>query len=454
MPVQHHFRRVLIANRGEIAVRINRACRALGIETIQIHSDADRDSLAVRLADHTVCVGPAPSAQSYLKADFILSAAKTMKADAIHPGYGFLSENESFAALCEDEGIVFIGPSSRVIGLMGDKATARRMAEEAGVPTTPGSPGTVTDAEHARQIADLIGYPVMLKASAGGGGRGMRIVEHPDELVSQFQSAAREAKSAFGNDAIYVERYLRKIRHIEIQILSDGDNVLHLGERDCSIQRRNQKLLEESPSPVLDDQVRQQIGDAAVRLCRHVGYVGAGTIECILDQESGDFFFMEMNTRIQVEHPVTEMVTGIDIVKEQIRIARGERLSISQDDIRLSGHAIECRINAEDPDADFMPHPGMITSARFPGGPGVRVDTHVFSGYRIPPYYDSLIAKLIVHGADRAEAIARMRCALSELHLDGIKTTTDFHLQMLQSDAFTQGQVHTRYVEEFLRDQK
>ena len=442
------LRRVLVANRGEIAVRIIRACRELGLESLQVYSEADRDSLAVRLADRAVCIGPARSAQSYLNAEFIVSAALVNGADAIHPGYGFLSENPHFAALCEKEGVRFIGPSSRVISLMGDKAMARRMAEEAGVPTTPGSRGTVADAAQALEVARELGYPVLLKAAAGGGGRGMRVVNAEAELAARFLDASREAKAAFGDGSIYVEKFLTEIRHIEIQVLSDGDKVLHLGERDCSVQRRNQKLLEESPSPVLDAGLRERIGEAAVRLCRHVGYTSAGTIECILDRRSGDFYFMEMNTRVQVEHPVSESVTGIDIVKEQIRIAQGLPLSIEQSDIRWSGHAIECRINAEDPAQGFAPNPGLISELHLPGGPGIRVDTHIYPGYRVPPYYDSLLAKVIAWGATREEAVARMQRAISEMRIGGLKTTLSFHHDLLRNPSFRAGEVHTRFVED------
>ncbi|WP_053570352.1 acetyl-CoA carboxylase biotin carboxylase subunit [Caballeronia cordobensis] len=444
------FRRVLIANRGEIAVRIIRACRDLGIETVQVYSDADRDSLAVRLADRAVCIGPPRSSESYLNARFIVSAALVHGADAIHPGYGFLSENAGFAAMCEQEGVVFIGPSAHVISLMGDKAMARRMAEEAGVPTTPGSRGTVESPAQALEIAHEIGYPVLLKAAAGGGGRGMRVVYDPADLDTHFNDAAREAKAAFGDGSIYVEKFLTRVRHIEIQILSDGETILHLGERDCSAQRRNQKLLEESPSPALNEDLRAQIGDAAVRLCRHVGYRSAGTIECILDEPSGRFYFMEMNTRVQVEHPVTECVTGIDIVKEQIRIAQGEPLRIAQTDVRIHGHAIECRINAEDATQNFAPCPGLVREFHAPGGPGVRVDSHLFAGYRIPPYYDSLVAKLVVWGASRDEAIARMRRALGEMRVEGVTTTIPFHQSLLDDPHFARGEIHTRFVEERL----
>jgi acetyl-CoA carboxylase biotin carboxylase subunit len=446
------FKRVLVANRGEIAVRVHRACRELGLETVQVYSEADRDSLAVRMADRAVCIGPARSAQSYLRAEVVVSAALTQGAGAIHPGYGFLSENAAFARMVREAGLVFIGPSPEVIAMMGDKAMARRMAQEAGVPVTPGSEGTLESPEQAQRLAARIGYPVILKATAGGGGRGMRVVRRAEDLSAQFEQASREAKSAFGDGSVYVEKFLQRIRHVEIQVLSDGDTVLHLGERDCSVQRRNQKLLEESPSPALDATVRERIGEAAVRLCRHVGYTSAGTIECILDPASGEFYFMEMNTRVQVEHPVTELVTGVDIVKEQIRIAQGQRLALSQADIRLQGHAIECRINAEDPQAGFAPCPGLIDAVHMPGGPGVRVDSHIFGGYRVPPYYDSLLAKIITWGVDREEATARMLRALREVRVDGVKTTAAFHERLLQTEAFRRGDLHTRFVEEELME--
>jgi acetyl-CoA carboxylase biotin carboxylase subunit len=446
------IRRVLVANRGEIAVRIQRACRELGIEVVQIYSEADRDSMAVQLADHAVCIGPARSGESYLRAERVVEAAKALRADAIHPGYGFLSENASFARLCEREGVIFIGPPGDVIATMGDKASARAMAVAAGVPVTPGSSGVIASAAAALEIAATLGYPVILKAVAGGGGRGMRVVEREAELASHFDDATREAKAAFGDGAMYVEKYLVDIRHVEIQILSDGDNVLHLGERDCSSQRRNQKLVEESPSPGLSPAMRAAMGEAAVRLCRHVGYRSAGTIECIVDPAADRFYFMEMNTRVQVEHPVTECVTGIDIVKEQIRIAQGERLSLRQQDVRLEGHAIECRINAEDPERNFAPCPGRLSDVRFPGGPGVRVDSHVFSGYTVPPNYDSLIAKLICWGRDRDEALARMRRALAELRIEGVKTTAPFLARLLDCDTFRRGAVHTRFVERFIQE--
>lgn len=446
------IRRVLIANRGEIAVRIQRACRELGIEVVQVYSEADRNTMAVQLADHAVCIGPARSSESYLRADIVIEAAKAFNADAIHPGYGFLSENASFARLCEQQEIIFIGPPSDVIATMGDKASARTMALAAGMPITPGSSGIVKSAEAALAVAETIGYPVILKAVAGGGGRGMRIVEHKASLVGHFDDASREAKAAFGDGSMYLEKYLVNIRHIEIQILSDGENVLHLGERDCSSQRRNQKLVEESPSPGLSEAMRAEMGASAVRLCRHVGYRSAGTIECIVDSFSKHFYFMEMNTRVQVEHPVTEFVTGIDIVKEQIRIAEGKQLSLRQSDIQLRGHAIECRINAEDPENGFAPCPGRLSQLRFPGGPGVRVDSHAYVGYTVPPNYDSLVAKLICWGADREEALARMQRALSELRIEGVKTTVPFLARLLASDTFRQGSVHTRFVEHFIQE--
>ena len=444
------LRRILVANRGEIAVRIIRASRELGLEAIQAYSEADRDSLAVQMADESICIGPPPSTQSYLKGDVLIGAARAAKADAIHPGYGFLSENAAFARACEDANIAFIGPPARAIALMGDKATARQMAAKAGVPITPGSPGTVPDAKTAHEAAVVIGYPVLLKAAAGGGGRGMRVARDIDELPARFAEAAREAQTAFGNSGIYVEKFLERVRHVEIQVLADGQTVLHLGERDCSIQRRNQKLVEESPSPALDDAVRARMGDAAVRVCRQVDYRSVGTIEFILDAASGAFYFMEMNTRVQVEHPVTEVVTGVDIVKAQIRVAQGEPLPITQDNVRLTGHAIECRINAEDPERDFTPSPGRVHGLRLPGGPGIRIDSHLFEGYRIPPYYDSLIAKVIAWGQDRDEAIARMRRALSEMRIEGVHTTLPFHGRLLEDARFCAGDVHTRFVEDEL----
>lgn len=447
------IKRVLIANRGEIAVRVIRACKELGLETVQVYSQADRDTLAVKLADHSVCIGAPKSTASYLNIPFIISAAKMYGADAIHPGYGFLSENAEFARLCAENEIIFVGPSDKVISLMGDKATARKMAMEAGVPCTPGSEGVLDDVSAARRKADELGYPVILKASAGGGGRGMRIVRNEAEFDRQFQEAVREAKACFNDGSVYLERYLTRIRHIEIQVLSDGRQTLHLGERDCSVQRRNQKLLEESPSPVLDPSIRSAMGEAAVRLCNHVGYTNAGTIEFIFDESTRQFYFMEMNTRIQVEHPVSEEITGIDIVKEQLRIADGQPLCIDQSGVTFTGHAIECRINAEDPDRDFSPNPGLVTRYLAPGGPGIRVDSHLYDGYQVPPYYDSLLAKIVTWGATREEAIARMLRALGELKVDGLKTTAPFHERLLAHDAFRNGQIHTTFVEQLLREE-
>ncbi len=448
------IRRLVIANRGEIAVRVQRACRELGIETVQVYSEADRDSLAVQLADYAVCIGPARSSESYLRPELMVHVARTFQADAIHPGYGFLSENAAFADLCEQHEIVFVGPPGRVIALMGDKASARAMAVEAGVPVTPGSSGTVATPAEAAHVAATLGYPVILKAVAGGGGRGMRVVEREEDLATHFEAASREAQAAFGDGTMYVEKYLTQIRHVEIQVLADAHEVLHLGERDCSSQRRNQKLVEESPSPGLSASLRARMGEAAVRLCRHVEYRNAGTIECIVDPASEDFYFMEMNTRVQVEHCVTECMTGVDIVKEQIRIAQGERLSIRQEDLSLRGHAIECRINAEDPDNGFAPCPGELRHVHFPGGPGVRIDSHIYSGYRVPPYYDSLLAKIITWGRDRREAIARMQRALSELRIDGVKTTAPFLTRLLATETFERGEVHTRFVEEFIQERR
>jgi acetyl-CoA carboxylase biotin carboxylase subunit len=442
------FRRVLVANRGEIAVRIIRACKELGLESVQVYSEADRESLAVRLAERALCIGGARAGDSYLNAETIVSAARTQRADAIHPGYGFLSENAEFAALCEREGIAFIGPSADAIAQMGDKATAKRIAREADVPTVPGSDGTVRDAAEAQAIAARIGYPVLLKASAGGGGRGIRVVRNETELANVYADATREAKAAFGDGAMYLEKFLVGIRHVEVQILSDGENILHLGERDCSTQRRNQKLLEESPSPIVDASMRADIGAAAIRLCRRVGYRNAGTVECIVDDASGSFYFMEMNTRVQVEHPVTEMVTGVDIVKEQIRIAEGRPLALRQSDIHLRGHAIECRINAEDPDNSFAPCPGEVRHFHAPGGPGIRIDSHLYGGYRVPPYYDSLLAKLIAWGNDRNEAIARMQRALDEMTIEGVKTTMPFHRKLLRDERFRNADIHTTFVED------
>ena len=441
------IKKLLIANRGEIAVRIIRACQELGIETVQVYSEADSESLPVFMADKSMCIGPARASESYLNVEKILTAAYLFRVDAIHPGYGFLSENADFAERCESEGYIFIGPSPTSIRMMGDKATAIRLAKEAGIPTTPGSNGILQDAKEAASVAEKIGYPVLLKASAGGGGRGMRIVNNAEQVEAAYIEASQEAKSAFGDGALYMEKFLTGIRHIEVQVLGDGKNILHLGERDCSLQRRNQKLVEESPSPVLSEKLRAEIGNAAIQLCKHVHYRSAGTIECMLDPVSQQFYFMEMNTRIQVEHPVTEMVTGIDLVKAQILIAAGEGLSLQQKDIRLTGHAIECRINAESASHDFRPNPGRVNAYFAPGGFGIRMDSHLFSGYVIPPFYDSLLGKVICWGRDRAEAIARMQRALLEMQVEGVETTREFQRKLISSPEFIAGNVHTRFVE-------
>ena len=447
------IKKVLIANRGEIAVRIIRACQELGIQTLQVYSEADTHSLPVLMADEAVCIGPARSKDSYLDINRIISAALVYKADAIHPGYGFLSENAVFAESCERESIIFIGPSPQSIRMMGDKATAIRLAKEAGIPTTPGSDGIVESYQAASSVAEKIGYPVLLKATAGGGGRGMRIVQDKGQLEAAFIEASQEAKLAFGNSSLYLEKYLSNIRHIEVQVLGDGNEVLHLGERDCSLQRRNQKLVEESPSPVLSEKMRSKIGNAALELCRHVKYRSAGTIECILDPATNEFYFMEMNTRIQVEHPVTEMVTGVDLVKEQIRIAMGQGISIRQDQVQMRGHAIECRINAENAENDFRPNPGRVNEYFAPGGFGVRMDTHLYSGYVVPPYYDSLLGKIICWGNNRDEAIERMKRALWELKIDGVETTRLFQRKLISSPEFISGQVHTRFVQDSFLNQ-
>ena len=440
------FRKVLIANRGEIALRVIRACRELGIQTVAVYSEADRESLHVRFADDDVCIGPAPSRLSYLKIPRLIAAAEITGADAIHPGYGFLAENAEFADTCAASNITFIGPTGDQIRQMGDKASARRLAAEAGVPTVPGSPGVMQDPEEALAVAREIGFPVIIKATAGGGGKGMRIASSEDSFVQLFGLAQNEALSAFNNGDVYVEKYLQHPRHVEIQVLGDQHGrVIHLGERDCSVQRRHQKLIEESPSPALTEELRHAMGEAAVRLSAAIGYVGAGTIEFLLDAD-GSFYFMEMNTRIQVEHPVTEMVTGCDIVKEQIRVAAGEPLSI-QEPGGLRGHAIECRVNAEDPSRNFQPCPGLITAYHPPGGPGVRVDTHVYAGYTVPPHYDSLLAKVIVHGRDRAEALARMGQALDSFILEGITTTIPFLARVIRHPDFVAGSVDTRFLE-------
>ncbi|HLL74720.1 MAG TPA: acetyl-CoA carboxylase biotin carboxylase subunit [Pyrinomonadaceae bacterium] len=442
------FRKVLIANRGEIALRIIWACKEMGIRTVSVHSQADRNSLHVRFADESICIGPAPSAQSYLNIPSIISAAELYNVDAIHPGYGFLAESPQFAEICEACNIKFIGPKASVIKMMGDKVEARRAMQEAGVPVLPGSPGPVSSGEEAKRIAAGIGYPVIVKASAGGGGRGMRIVRSDAEIAHAVETASNEALAAFKNGDVYIERYIERPRHIEIQVMADEHgNCVHLGERDCSIQRRHQKLLEEALSPALTPELRDEMGRVAVEACKRVGYSNAGTIEFLLD-EDGRFYFMEMNTRVQVEHPVTEMVTLADIVRNQIRVAEGELLAFAQEDVIFAGHAIECRINAEDPDT-FAPSPGLITACNIPGGPGVRVDTAIYPGYFVPPYYDSMIAKLIVHARTRDLAIMRMRRALEAMVIEGIKTTVPLHQRIMEDGQFQSGNYSTKFMERF-----
>ena len=442
--------KVLIANRGEIALRIVRSCRELGIATVAVFSTIDKKALHVQLADEAVCVGDSLSNKSYLNIPNILAAATSRGVDAIHPGYGFLAENDKFAEMCNDHGIVFIGPSPKAIRSMGDKSTAKETMDRVGVPTVPGSKGLLSSVDEAYKLADEIGYPVIIKATAGGGGRGMRLVENKGNLEKMFKAAQGEAEAAFGNDGLYMEKFIKKPRHVEIQILADrSGNVVHLGERDCSVQRRHQKLLEESPSPAINPDLRNKMGNAAIAAAKSIGYEGAGTVEFLVD-DNNNFYFMEMNTRIQVEHPVTEMVTGVDLIAEQIKIASGENLEFNQDDVQLNGHAIECRINAEDPSHNFRPSPGKITGWLPPGGPGVRVDSHVYTGYEIPPFYDSLIGKLIVWGKDRNTAIKRMNRALNECAVTGIPTTINFHLTLLNKTKFREGKIHTKYVEEEL----
>jgi len=441
------FNKVLIANRGEIALRVIRACRELGVQTVAVYSEADRESLHVRFADDDVCIGPAPSRQSYLNIPRIIAAAEITGADAIHPGYGFLAENAEFAQICKASNITFIGPSAEQIQAMGDKASARRLATEAGVPTVPGSEGVLENPDDALTVAEGIGFPVIIKATAGGGGKGMRIAHDAEQFGQLFSLAQNEALAAFGNGDVYVERYLERPRHVEFQVMGDTlGRVVHLGERDCSVQRRHQKLIEESPSPALTQPLRAKMGESAVALAAAIGYSGAGTIEFLLDAD-GSFYFMEMNTRIQVEHPVTEMVTGFDLVKEQIRVAAGDPLSFPAELNGLRGHAIECRVNAEDPYRNFQPCPGHINAYHPPGGPGVRVDTHVYAGYNVPTHYDSLLAKVIVHGRDRAEALARMGQALDSFILEGVTTTIPFLSRVIRSPAFVSGQVDTKFLE-------
>lgn len=442
------FKRILIANRGEIAVRVIRACRKLGIKAIAVYSQADRDCLHVRLADDRVCIGPSPSRESYLNIVRVLSAAEVTGAEAIHPGYGFLAENAHFAEVCRECGFTFIGPPAEAIRKMGDKSVARETMAVAGVPVVPGSKGALSDPKQAIRLAEEIGYPVLIKASAGGGGKGMRIAHNEDELLSAVEAARMEAKAAFGDGSVYLEKFIGRARHVKIQVLANmHGNVVHLGERDCSMQRRHQKLIEESPSPAVTQELRARMGEAAVQAAKSVGYTNAGTVEFLLD-EDGRFYFMEMNTRVQVEHPVTEMVTGIDIVEHQIRIAAGEPLLFTQDNIAISGHAIECRVNAEDPDRGFMPCPGRVTRFSEPSGNGVRLDTHLYEGYEIPRYYDSLLGKLIVHEDSRPQAIDAMLQALDRLVIEGVATTIPIHRKLLQHEAFRAGRVHTKFVEE------
>jgi acetyl-CoA carboxylase biotin carboxylase subunit len=447
------FERVLIANRGEIAVRIIRACKELGVQTVAVYSEADAESLHVQLADIAICVGPAAATDSYLKITNLISAAEISDVDAIHPGYGFMAENAHFAEICENCNIKFIGPSPDNIRRMGDKAVARDTMTAAGVPVTPGSDGIVENQDDALKLAQEIGYPVLIKAVSGGGGKGMRVAHNDMSLVQAFMTAGAEADRAFGDPRLYIEKFVESARHIEVQILADNHgNVVHLGERDCSIQRRHQKLVEEAPSPALEDSVRQELGAAAVRAAQAVNYCNAGTIEFLYDEKEEKFYFMEMNTRIQVEHPVTEEVTGIDLIKEQIRVASGEPLGYTQDDIKTSGHAIELRINAEDPFNDFTPSPGLVEWVHFPGGKGVRIDSHVYSGYRVSPYYDSMIGKLIVHGETRDEAIRKMRRCLDEFMIQGVSTTAPLGQAIMNDANFVNGKYNTHYLDGFLRD--
>ena len=440
------LKKVLIANRGEIAVRIIRACREMGIRTVAIYSEADKTALHVSLADEAICVGPAPSNKSYLNMKAILEAACLTGADSIHPGFGFLSENSTFAKICEEMGIKFIGPNYRLIELLGNKSKAKETMKNAGVPVVPGSEGLIKSKEEAVQLAEQIKYPVMLKASAGGGGRGIRVAYNKDQLEKEYDLVKQEAKVSFNDDSLYLEKFVENPRHVEIQVLADEHgNCIHLGERDCSVQRRNQKVLEETPSSILDDKTRKKMGEVAVNAVKEIGYTNAGTIEFLVDKNK-DFYFMEMNTRVQVEHPITEMVTGIDIIKEQIKIASGETLTYKQRDITFTGHSLEVRINAEDPDKNFMPCPGTITDLHLPGGNGVRIDTAIYPGYSIPPTYDSMIAKIIVHGKDRNESIAKMKSSIAELVVEGIKTNTDFILKILEDEDFKNNNYDTSFI--------
>lgn len=440
------LKKVLVANRGEIAVRIIRACREMGIRTVAVYSEADKDSLHRKLADESVCIGPARSGLSYLNVKNLIEAACQTGADSIHPGYGFLSESSSFAKMCNEIGIKFIGPSSEIIELMGNKSKAKATMKKAGVPVVPGSDGLVNSLEEAKKISKKIKYPVIIKASAGGGGKGIRIAYSEEELIKAYDIVKQEAKISFNDDSIYIEKFVENPRHVEVQILADEHgNVVHLGERDCSIQRRNQKVLEETPSMILNDKTRKKMFDVTVKAVKKIGYSSAGTIEYLVDKNL-DFYFMEMNTRVQVEHPITEAVSGVDIVKEQLRIAAGETLSISQKDIHFTGHSMECRINAEDPEKNFMPCPGLITGLLIPGGNGIRVDTAVYAGYRVPQTYDSMIGKLIVHGKDRAEAISKMKSALGEFIVEGINTNTDFLYKILDNENFKTNNYDTSFI--------
>ena len=446
------FNKILIANRGEIAVRIIRACREMGIRTVAVYSEADRDCLHTMLADEAICIGPAPSSQSYLNMEQILAATVATKADAIHPGFGFLSENARFAKLCAECNITFIGPSADIINKMGNKSEARKTMMEAGVPVVPGSKEPVHTAQDGLAMAKEIGFPVMIKASSGGGGKGMRVSWSEEDFTELFQAAQLESVKGFSDDTMYIEKYIERPRHVEFQIMADKHgNVIHLGERDCSIQRRHQKVLEEAPCDVISPELRKRMGETAVKAAKAVGYENAGTIEFLLDKHK-NFYFMEMNTRIQVEHPVTEMVTGMDLIKEQIRIAAGETLSVSQEDVRIQGHAIECRINAENPAKNFMPCPGRIASVHIPGGNGVRVDTHIYGDYKVPANYDSMLMKLIVYDKDRASAIAKMRSALGELIIEGIETNVDFQYEILENEAFRKGDTDTGFIEKYFPD--
>lgn len=446
------FNKILIANRGEIAVRIIRACREMGIQTVAVYSEADKDCLHTLLADEAICIGPAASSQSYLNMERILAATVAVKADAIHPGFGFLSENTRFAKLCAECNITFIGPSADIIAKMGNKSEARKTMMEAGVPVVPGSKEPVHTAEDGLAMAEEIGFPVMIKASSGGGGKGMRISRSREDFTEHFNAAQMESVKGFSDDTMYIEKYIEKPRHVEFQIMADKyGNVVHLGERDCSIQRRHQKVLEEAPCEVISPELRKQMGETAVRAAKAVGYENAGTIEFLLDKDK-HFYFMEMNTRIQVEHPVTEMVTGLDLIKEQIRVAAGEPLSVTQEDVRIQGHAIECRINAENPAKNFMPCPGRITTVHIPGGNGVRVDSHIYGDYKVPANYDSMLMKLIVHDKDREGAIAKMRSALGEVIIEGIETNIDFQYEILENEAFQKGDTDTGFIEKYFPD--